>query len=190
MTHQNTRSITRDLVKDFVYYRLQKAGYNDLSDSDVQNISTASASLKRTLRMMGDEFTNAYFQAFDDMTSSINIHGDDLHEVLLNIFNVTCDSGIEYGRIVGIFVFTALLAVKARDCNRTDVVENLIYWTGDYLEGTQFSNWINQHGGWDGFIQFYKSPKARHQEQFWAQAYTVGINVFNRVASIANIFMH
>lgn len=46
------------------------------------------------------------------------------------------------------FVFSAMLAVKAMACGRTDVVENIIEWASDYLEHERFSNWINQHGGW------------------------------------------
>lgn len=148
--------MTRELVKYYVCYRLGRAGYEDFSSSGQQQIITTtdsssiqnSISVKRTLKLMGDEFSNAYFGAFDDMTNTINVHGEDLKEVLYKIYDVTCGTGIEWGRLVGLFVFSSLLAIKAMACHRPDVVENIIQWTADYLEQERFSEWINQHGGW------------------------------------------
>ena len=150
MTNNNVNYVTGELVKDFVCYRLKKAGYDNFGS--VATTNTPESVTRRTLRLMGDEFTNAYFNAFDDMTSSINIHDENLRDVLCNILDVTCETGIHWGRIIGVFVFSSVLAVKAMDCQREDVVENIIQWTVDYLGTPRFSNWIVQHGGWVSII--------------------------------------
>lgn len=139
------RPSTADLVKDFIGYRLRKAGYeNECRQSSIETPS----STYRCVRQMGDEFETAYFSTFDDMTGNINIHGTDLKDVIYSILDITFQSGIQWGRICGAFVFSAKIALKARACERTDVVEKVTEWSSSYLNQKKFASWIRQHGGW------------------------------------------
>jgi len=152
------KTLTANLVAGFVGHRLEKAGYDQWTNNvclkkfDLLNNynhgEDKSSHVAETMCVVGDEFHDLYFNSFQDMVGSINIHADDLKDVIYKIFDVTCETGIEWGRITGIFVFSAILAVKAMDCNRTDVVENIISWTSAYLESQRYSNWISQHNGW------------------------------------------
>lgn len=150
------KTLTKDLVYDFIINKLRKAGpeeklssiINRYNNNSKQINSELSCMVHKTLRCIGEEFHNLYFASFEEMTGAINVHGDDIKQVFCGILDVTCETGIEWGRIVGIFVFAALLSVKAMDCDRADVVENIISWTTEYLQGNNYTNWIHQHGGW------------------------------------------
>lgn len=146
--NNRTRTLTAEIVKDFIIHRLQKAGYENDIPGGSQLSFEAPGPAYRSMRMMGDEFYTAYFNAFEDMTGTINIHNGDLKDIFFTILEQTCETGLNWGRMVGMFVFSAMIAVKAMACGRTDVVENIIEWASDYLEHERFSNWINQHGGW------------------------------------------
>lgn len=138
---------TRDVIKDFTSYKLRKSGYENRIEGSQLGFD-APTPVHRLVRDIGDQFETAYFNSFDDMTNQINIHGADLKAVVYSILDSTFDSGIAWGRIVGALVFSARLSVKAQAANRSDVVNNLIQWTTDYLEQPKFDNWINQHNGW------------------------------------------
>jgi len=193
MSNRSTKTQTASLVKDFMVHRLRKAGYEEWSGGNQLNFESPDA-VHRAMRIMGDEFYTAYFESFEDMTGSINIHGADLKEVYFGVLDATCETGINWGRLCGLFVFSAMIAVKAMACGREDVVANIVQWATDYVEGDKYSNWINQHGGWDGFVQFHKNPKMRNAQDMdqylWNRACT-GVNYFvSGVATFANIMMH
>lgn len=135
---------TSDLVKDFIGYKLQKAGY----EYGRQSITEAPSPIHRLVRQMGDEFEAAYFTTFDDMTGNISIRATDLRDVFDKVLDITFQSGIQWGRICGALVFASKIAVKARDCERTDIVEKITEWTCSYLNDKRFISWIRTHGGW------------------------------------------
>ena len=154
MSNRSTGSLTASLVKDFIVYRLRKAGYEQWSGASQLNCD-APDSVHRAMRMMGDEFYTAYFESFEDMTGSINIHNANLKEVYYGVLDATCETGINWGRLCGLFVFSAMIAVKAMACGREDVVGNIVQWATDYVESDRYSNWINQHGGWVSYCSLF-----------------------------------
>jgi len=154
MVSYSSRNKVNELVKDFIAYRLRKAGYDNWGNGNLDSYSPTTE--QRTLRLLGDEFESAYFDVFDDMTGTINIYGADLKDAFTSIADavfVNHNGGIQWGRIVGLFVLSAKLCVKAMDCNRPDIVDLIVIWTTDYLDDNRFSTWISQHGGWVSEVQ-------------------------------------
>lgn len=180
--------MSAEIVKNYVHYRLSKSGYARNPDGS----DSPPGAVQRSLRVMGDEFQAAYSNAFEDMTGVINVHGQDLKDVFYTILDSTFEDGVvNWGRIVGLFVFSSMVAVKSMACNRTDVVENVMEWTTDYLQQDKLSHFINAHGGWDGFVQFHRNPKIHNRDDIlWNKARSSFGYIFAGVASVANILMH
>lgn len=132
-----------DIVRDYTAYRLRLSGYNDW-----ENENQRPTSPMRTMRLLGQQFEEAYNNAFEDMTRNISVSGPEAHEAFVSICSVLFENGIQWGRIVGLIVFAAKLSFKAMEANVPNQVENIVLWTTNHLNSPPFLTWINQHGGW------------------------------------------
>lgn len=154
---------SRYLVVDYINYRLTKQGITWTNCPPLLNQPT---DVHMTLRKMGDEFEERYAVQFSDLGSQLNMSQYNAYPTFNTAVGELFHDGVNWGRIVALFAFSGTLAKKFCQQHMMDLVTSLIDWTSQYLDN-QLENWIETHGGWDGFVEFYENGNARRRESPW-----------------------
>lgn len=164
----NNNDMEAQLVEDYVDYRLRKAGFKWKSR---RSLASEPSAVMRTLRQLSDEFEVRYTRTFDELNRHIVITKENARDTFANVVSELFVDGIKWGRIVGLFSFTAKLALQAMEKEDEDLVNNLVDWSTQYVSSKLLS-WINQHGGWEGLVDFYGGSgilnENEHQWPSWS----------------------
>lgn len=145
MTENNTLTI----VKGYTAHCMRRSGYNDW---EAVLLRTQGPPALETLRLMGERFEAAYFDAFDNMLETFDITAPDAEDnfrgVAQVLFQNYTPDGISWGRIVGLIVFASRVSIKAVEEGHLEIVDNVVTWTCNILESPSLRNWFNRHNGW------------------------------------------
>lgn len=123
---------TRELARDFIWYRLGKA--SDCPSKTAENI-----------RRLSDELEVQHGVFLDSMCHQLEITADSAHSKFVQIADEVFREGINWGRIVAVFTFGGRLAKNLQQSGE-EKGEEIAEWLGDYM--TKLSDWIQSHGGW------------------------------------------
>ncbi|XP_033111772.1 uncharacterized protein LOC117112734 [Anneissia japonica] len=121
-----------DLANDFIRYKMAP-GADPCNDNAL------------ALRKRGDEVISKldaddqYKNCLDELDFSVDGNGYEQFQNLVD--SMLEEGGVNWGRIVMVFVVGAKLAMKYNSTN-------LIYYTGNIVH-CKFTPWIQQNGGWD-----------------------------------------
>ncbi|OWF51020.1 apoptosis regulator R1-like isoform X1 [Mizuhopecten yessoensis] len=154
---------SRYLVVDYINYRLTKQG---ITWANCPPLLSQPTEIHTTLRKMGDEFEERYAVQFSDLGSQLNMSQYNAYPTFNTAVGELFHDGVNWGRIVALFAFSGTLAKKFCQQQMMDLVSSLIDWTSQYLDN-QLENWIESHGGWDGFVEFYEKGNTRRRESPW-----------------------
>ena len=138
-----TAVTTRDLVCDYISYRLQQ---NGLEWRECPTLPPP-AKTQRTLRVLGAEFETCYREIFSDMCNQLHITQSTAHPTFIGIVNELFSDGIKWGRIIALFSFGGTLAVQCIETEMPPLVSDVVNWVTDYIDQHLYS-WIIEHGGW------------------------------------------
>src|SRR6218665_399090 len=107
---------TRQLVVDYVRYRLQRRG---LAWPNGPDPGPSPGRVERTMRALGEEFQERYTQVFQEMCKQLDIRPNNAEETFMTTVSELFRDGVKWGRIVALFAFSGSLPsiVWKRKCH-------------------------------------------------------------------------
>lgn len=154
---------SRYLVVDYLNYRLVKHGITWQNCPPLLNQPT---DVHLAIRKMGDEFEERYAVQFAELGDQLYMSQHTAYPTFSTAVGELFHGGVNWGRVIALFGFSGTLAKKFCEQNMPDLVTSLVDWTSTYLDN-QLENWIESHGGWDGFVEFYENGHSRRTESPW-----------------------
>lgn len=103
--------------------------------------------VKTALRDSADEFEELFTEAFSDLSSHLDFTPDTAYQRFKSVMDEVFQDGVNWGRIVGMFVFGGVLCVVCIEKNMSELVSRIADWMTTYLD-EQVSPWIESQGGW------------------------------------------
>ncbi|XP_075425176.1 apoptosis regulator R1-like [Ascaphus truei] len=163
-------STSRALVEDFVRYKLCQRGLRP------EPAGLPSCPLHGAMRAAGHVFEERFRQEFSGISEQIHLTPSTAYPRFAEVAGDLFRDGVNWGRVVGFFVFGAALCVESVNKEMSPLVPRIQDWMGTYLE-TNLRDWIQNNGGWNGFLAVY-GPGAteearRQQEENWVSLKTV-----------------
>lgn len=140
--------------------RCRDAGAGPQSDSDPRRLcrrlsgSDPRADIHRVLRDAGDELERLYQLDFVEMSQQLYLTRDTARTRFAEVIDELFRDGVNWGRIIAFFEFGSTVCVEcASKEEMLSQVDNIAEWMTEYLNGT-LDSWIQDNGGWVGFIPF------------------------------------
>lgn len=153
MVHNNDRLKSfNTIVKDYVGYKLRQKNIF----LDGYNVNESPSAAACHLRRVADELIEENRQLFDSMCDQLHLTHASTYATFVGIADEIFQTGKNWGRIVAFLAFGATLAVYCvQKEDLAELLDNIIEWLSLYME-QNLGQWINENGGWEGFIQFFK----------------------------------
>ncbi|KAM5130048.1 induced myeloid leukemia cell differentiation protein Mcl-1 [Mantella aurantiaca] len=108
-----------------------------------------------TLRRVGGEINDKHKVAFQGMLQRLSIQTEDDIQKLSEVPSMVFSDGItNWGRIVTLISFGAFMAKHLKSINLENCIRQLADNFTVYLM-TQKREWIVQHNGWEGCVEFF-----------------------------------
>jgi len=180
MNISNQKNQTKNLVQDYIAWRLAKSGYHhwhrvnkiDLKDNTQNKLCTA-------MRHMAYKFEKVYEAEFSDELDITSFNCKDtflaliseLFEINVNKLNsskrsknnISNNNGIDssnfncnWGRVIGIFAFSGSLAIKCYEKQLTSVIYIICELQIEFLNNQkQIYDWIDSQGSWNTFLEYF-----------------------------------
>lgn len=125
--------------------------------------------VKEALRDSAKEFELRYAQAFSDLSSQLHITPATAYQSFESVMDEVFRDGVNWGRVVGLFVFGGALCVECMDKEMSPLVERIAEWMTVYLDN-HIQPWILTQGGWEHFAEIFGQDAAagsrKSQESF------------------------
>ncbi|CAH3104385.1 unnamed protein product [Pocillopora meandrina] len=151
MAEENRLQSFRNIVNDYVGYRLRQK--NIFLPGYHENLPPSKAA--RHLRRVADELIEENSQLFDSMCDQLHLTHATTYPTFVGIADEIFQNGENWGRIVAFLAFGATLAVHcAQKEDLASNIDNIVDWVSAYMN-EKLSPWIDDNGGWDGFIAFF-----------------------------------
>lgn len=131
--------------------------------------------VKEALRESANEFELRYAQAFSDLSSQLHITPATAYHSFESVMDEVFRDGVNWGRVVGLFVFGGALCVECVEKEMSALVGRIVDWMTVYLD-EHIQPWIQSHGGWDHFAQIFghdaaaEDRKSRENFKKWLLA--------------------
>ncbi|GFX95645.1 apoptosis regulator R1 [Trichonephila clavipes] len=146
---------TAFFVSDFIQYKLGASGYqwnSPLRTGGAGN-NHSTTIVRNALRALADEFATQFQDRFVHICDQLEFRADTMKPTIEGVANELFCEGIKWSRIVAFFVFGSELAVHCKNRNWFDLINIIAYSLAAFISENLLP-WINDHGGWDGLIQF------------------------------------
>ena len=99
------------------------------------------------IKLVCDRFESMYNNKFEEIDRSIDAL-DEVDSKFVAELLLDNGTGIQWGRIVGLLVFSSRLCIRAMHNERPSGLDDIIDWTICYLSSPRISKWIYDHGSW------------------------------------------
>ena len=87
-------------------------------------------------------------QSFSNICQTIHLQPNTANSTFTTVVNnLFVPGGINWGRIVSLFVFSAALSVHCIEKEMPFIVDQIVDWTASYIEG-HLDSWIQANGRW------------------------------------------
>ncbi|KAK2825273.1 hypothetical protein Q7C36_019200 [Tachysurus vachellii] len=129
----------------------------------VNDIASLEA-VKEALRDSANEFEQRYTRAFSDMSSQLHITPVTVYQSFASVMHEVFRDSVNWGRIVGLFVFGGALCVECVEKEMSTLVPRIAEWMTIYLD-TNIQPWIQEQGGWERFAEIYGSDSAAESKK-------------------------
>lgn len=142
-----------------------------------------SEAVKTALRDSADEFEELFTQAFSNLSSQLDITPDTAYHSFKNVMDEVFKDGVNWGRIVGLFVFGGVLCVECVEKDMSNLVPRIADWMTIYLD-ENIASWIQSQGGWDCFAQIFgqnAAAEARRSRETLKKWLLVGVGLLTGV---------
>lgn len=117
--------------------------------------------VKRALQESADEFEQLFTQAFNDISSQLEITSDTAYDSFKRVMDEVFKDGVNWGRVVGLFAFGGVLCVECAEKGLGELVPQIADWMTKYLD-ENINPWIQSQGGWVSQQQETLLPFVRH----------------------------
>lgn len=139
--------------------------------------------VKTALRDSADEFEELFTQAFSNLSSQLDITPDTAYHSFKSVMDEVFKDGVNWGRIVGLFVFGGVLCVECVEKDMSNLVPRIADWMTIYLD-ENINSWIQSQGGWDCFAQIFgqnAAAEARRSRETLKKWLLVGVGLLTGV---------
>lgn len=139
--------------------------------------------VKTALRDSADEFEELFTQAFSNLSSQLDITPDTAYHSFKSVMDEVFKDGVNWGRIVGLFVFGGVLCVECVEKDMSSLVPRIADWMTIYLD-ENVNSWIQSQGGWDCFAQIFgqnAAAEARRSRETMKKWLLVGVGLLTGV---------
>lgn len=176
MENENHLQSFQDIVKDYIAYKLRErniflAGYN---------LNGNPSAAARHLRRVADELIEDNRELFDSMCDQLHLTHASTYATFVGIADEIFQTGKNWGRIVAFLAFGATLAVYCvQKEDLAQLIDSIVEWVSVYMN-QKLSDWIDENGGWDGFIAFFKKeddPPENGRSGGWRVAAVAGLGL-------------
>ncbi|XP_061186043.1 bcl-2-like protein 1 isoform X2 [Saccostrea echinata] len=162
---------TRYLVVDYLNYRLSKNGH---TWTHCPPLLDPPLKIHTTMREKGDEFEDLYRVQFQELVDQLHVTHDTCYPMFKAVVEELFQGGINWGRIVALFAFSGSLSTRCVEKGMASLVELIVEWMTQFIE-QDLSQWIDQHGGWQGFVDFYsKRDRSTNDDTPWVKYGVIG----------------
>ncbi|KAM3617406.1 uncharacterized protein V6R79_005750 [Siganus canaliculatus] len=125
--------------------------------------------VKEALRDSTNEFELRYARAFSDLHNQLHITPATAYQSFENVMDEVFRDGVNWGRVIGLFVFGGALCVECVEKEMWPLVDRIVEWMTVYLDH-HIQPWIESQGGWERFAEIFGQDAAaesrRSQESF------------------------
>ena len=131
---EQKRQFIRNLAEDYIFYKVY--GRKKSSHLKAANI----------MRKVGNELEEKHGLFFDNLCRNLELENDNAETIFRKVSHEALGEGINWGRLVSVFVFGGRLAkwFQGRRCQQG--VIDVIDWLTDCT--IQHNQWIESNGGW------------------------------------------
>lgn len=139
--------------------------------------------VKTALCDSADEFEELFTQAFSNLSSQLDITPDTAYHSFKSVMDEVFKDGVNWGRIVGLFVFGGVLCVECVEKDMNNLVPRIADWMTLYLD-ENIAPWIQGQGGWDCFAQIFgqnAAAEARRSRETLKKWLLVGVGLLTGV---------
>ncbi|XP_014680958.1 PREDICTED: apoptosis regulator R1-like [Priapulus caudatus] len=158
-------SRNRRMVMDYVAYRLERAHLDWVTRPILPSPDTPCT----FMRTIADEFRERSKDRInDDMAERMHLVDSDSAQAVCGycgVLNDLFEQEVKWGWIVGMFAFTGTLCECAAKRGKPELIDAFVDAASSYCD-TNLQPWIDDNGGWDGFVEYYKD-KSRWGEIKW-----------------------
>lgn len=162
--HQRQNPETFAIVVHYTDERLQRDGFQWTDrpegrrqvDGQLRPFPDASPEIHATMRRVTTEFEQRFAEAFQELGGQLEIDRESAYQTFQGILGATFQDGVSWGRIVALMCLSGALAAKCVALRMPELVNDVVEWTVSYVEN-HLNEWISDHGGWQGFLNFYQN---------------------------------
>lgn len=159
---------TKDYIEDYCMYRIRLDSRNAPNYEHVQDdpCNAVAARIREIGTLMETMNPNFFGNVCNHLDVNANTDYEQFKYLGDELFRDSEDGqpGVSWGRIAALIVFTGRLALHCATHDKEDMVPVVIGWTTKYLDNN-LDNWIAEHAGWDGFVEFFNKDKAGKRVQ-------------------------
>lgn len=124
------------------------AGELPASSQELQQPAAGSLdAIKEALQCSANEFELRYASAFSDLHHQLHITPATAYQSFENVMDEVFRSGVNWGRVVGLFAFGGALCVECVEKEMSPLVVRIMEWMTVYLDN-HIQPWIQSQGGW------------------------------------------
>lgn len=177
-----------------IFYHLLEDYVCEEQQTELTASNPSETEVLETFKKVVNEFKVSYSDRVVDLCSHLEVTTDSVNGVFLGVSNELFSEGITWGRISALFVFSSELAAQCLRKELPDTIVEEILGCCLELVQDKLENWIEDHGGWEGIINFSKGQKSAETPQTngaqspgWAKSMLHGtVRVLGTLAHIAN----
>ncbi|XP_020791543.1 bcl-2-like protein 1 [Boleophthalmus pectinirostris] len=139
--------------------------------------------IKTALKDSADEFEELFTQAFSNLSSQLDITPETAYNSFKSVMDEVFKDGVNWGRIVGLFVFGGVLSVECVEKDMSNLVPRIADWMTIYLD-ENITAWIQSQGGWHSFAQIFgqnAAAEARRSRETLKKWLLVGVGLLTGV---------
>lgn len=127
--------------------------------------------IKEALQCSANEFELRYASAFSDLHHQLHITPATAYQSFENVMDEVFRSGVNWGRVVGLFAFGGALCVECVEKEMSHLVVRIMEWMTVYLDN-HIQPWIQTQGGWVSVMRLLApSPTPTHTHQHCGNFY-------------------
>jgi hypothetical protein len=162
MTLSSYKSQTKNLVNDYLSWRLAKAGHTQwIEFNQVDLNSNGKERLCVVMRRLAYEFEKRYNKSYPPMHTHVHLTDfncrDVFSSILVELFYSEASPtshdqshfACTWARLIGLFSFAGMLAVKSFEDQMPHLVYKINEWLVDFLiNGVSVKAWLASNGLW------------------------------------------
>ncbi|XP_064618497.1 anti-apoptotic protein NR13-like [Lineus longissimus] len=153
---ENVKYTARELAKDVVHHVAR-----------TRNCKPCNKYAK-TMRRTVAEISERHNILFGSMVNKLQITEANAQMTFTSVFEeIFIDEQVNWGRVVAVYAFGSRLGdYSVKNGMSPEFVDKIACFVGDYV-ASKLGHWINEHGGWDAFCDYFPESKDSLEDKMW-----------------------